>query len=212
MSQQQDNIHNIRVMGAIKIVGGLIMMPLTALVVFVGEIIKIASIFGLAAGVVAKVISIISNDKDKRAFWSERSHKFINWSSMGFVGGYTLSIPLLPGVIFMFDGIYNALTNDDSYGTLPVLKACGNLMEDLAKSINFKVNKPVHQAVAKELDKKESVKAVVAPVREKKEEPKPAKKPAEKAVVKKAPAKKPAEKAKASKPAVKAATKPKNKK
>lgn len=209
MSQQQDNIHNIRVMGAIKIVGGLIMMPLTALVVFVGEIVKIAAIFGLAAGAVAKVISIISNDQDKRAFWKERAHKFINWSSMGFVGGYTLSIPLLPGVIFIFEGIYNALTNDDSYGTLPVLKACGNLMEDLAKSINFKAQKPSHQPTPKEATKKESVKIV-----EQKEEKveSVAKKPAAKATPKKAPTAKPAAKAKAAKPLVKAAAKPQKKK
>lgn len=216
MSQQQDNINNIRVMGAIKIVGGLIMMPLTALVVFVGEVIKIASIFGLAAGAVAKVISIISNDQDKRAFWKERAHKFINWSSMGFVGGYTLSIPLLPGIIYIFEGIYNALTNEDSYGSLPVLKACGNLMEDLAKSINFKANKSSHKPEPKEVAKKE---AVVAQVKEEKKEPKSekkaasaVKKPAEKAVVKKTPAKKTVAEAKSSKSAVKAAAKPKKKK
>ncbi len=201
MSQQQDNIHNIRVMGAIKIVGGLIMMPLTALVVFVGEIVKIAAIFGLAAGAVAKVISIISNDQDKRAFWKERAHKFINWSSMGFVGGYTLSIPLLPGVIFIFEGIYNALTNQDSYGSLPVLKACGNLMEDLAKSINFKA----HQPAPKEAAKKESVKLVE---QEEKKVESVAKKPAAKAASKKAPTTKPTAKAKAAKPA----TKPQKKK
>ena len=131
----EDRAKTIRTMGVIKIVAGLVMLPFFPVLIFLGFLIKIMGGLGLLAGGATKIASIYAADNAKKEFWAERTEKLISFGTMGFISGFILTIPFLPGVIVMFEGIYNAVAVEDSCGIIPALKFAGKFMSDLVSGI-----------------------------------------------------------------------------
>lgn len=130
-----DEEKNIRAIGAMKIVGGLITLPLTFIVVFIGVFVKMLGIFALVAGIVTKIASVINTENEKKVFWLERTKKLISFGTIGLISGIILTLPFLPGIILIFEGIYNAVAAEYKYGILPVLKASSNCTVDIMSKI-----------------------------------------------------------------------------
>lgn len=165
----------IRVKGAVKIVVGLVMLAVTALILFVGLLAKFVGGFSLIAGSITKAVSIFSEDQTKKAFWDKRTEKLIYFGTLVFLSGWILAIPFLPGVIMIFEGIYNAVAMDDSCGSVTFIQKAGKFVSELVsgsskesavKELTKKLEERKEEMVKNEEPKKSSA---LKPEKEKKE-------------------------------------------
>ncbi len=127
----EDIKRTIRVRGAIKIVAGIIMMPLSFILIFIGFLVRLIGGLSLLAGIAAKIAAIFSQEEERRLFWNERAQKLVSFGSISFVSGVVLTIPFLPGVLVMFEGVYNIVAIENSCGIIPALNVLGKFMGGL---------------------------------------------------------------------------------
>lgn len=127
----KDLNRTIRVRGAIKVVVGILMLALVDLVVYIGAIVRFIGGLSLISGIATKIASFYSQDKEKKAFWQERTRKLMYFGGISFVGGFAAAIPFLAGFAVIFEGVYNIVKMQNSRGIRPGLKKAGKFMENL---------------------------------------------------------------------------------
>ncbi len=127
----KDLNRTIRVRGAIKIVIGILMLALVDLVVYIGAVVRFIGGLSLISGIATKITSFYSQDKEKKAFWQERTKKLMYFGGVSFIGGFAAAIPFLAGFAVIFEGVYNIVKMQESYGIKPGLKKVGKFMENL---------------------------------------------------------------------------------
>lgn len=125
----KDLKRTIRVRGAIKVVIGVLMLSLVSLVIYMGAMIRFIGGLSLIIGISTKIISICFQDKEKKAFWAERTKKLMYFGGVSFIGGFIAAIPFLAGAIVLSEGVYNIVKMKDSYGILMFIKMAGKFME-----------------------------------------------------------------------------------
>jgi hypothetical protein len=147
----EDIKRSIRVRGAIKIVAGIIMMPLSFILVFIGYLVRLIGGLSLLAGIAAKIASILAKEDERRLFWQERAQKLVSFGSVAFVSGVVLTIPFLPGVLVMFEGVYNIVAIESSCGIISVSNMLSKFMGDLViKGVDKKQKPTAFTEVVKE--------------------------------------------------------------
>lgn len=136
----KDLNRTIRVRGAIKVAVGIIMLALVNLVVYIGAIVRFIGGLSLILGIITKISSIYSQDKEKKAFWQERTKKLMYFGGASFIGGFAAAIPFLAGAAVMCEGIYNIVKMKNSRGIKLALRTVGKFMENLVSGA-FRIKK-----------------------------------------------------------------------
>ena len=134
-----DSLKIIRTKGAIKLLAGIIMLPLSFIVVFIGFLIRMIGVLGLIAGAINKVTSVYASNEENKIFWEERTHRLIFFGSVTFISGLVLEIPFLPGIILILEGIYNLVAIDEACGSAPTLKIAGEFFAGLVSGATKKL-------------------------------------------------------------------------
>ena len=69
-----DSVKIIRTKGAIKLLAGIIMLPLSFIVVFIGFLIRMIGVLGLIAGAITKVTSVYASNEENKIFWPKKPY------------------------------------------------------------------------------------------------------------------------------------------
>ncbi len=146
----EDVKRTIRIRGAIKIVAGLVMMPLTFLVILVGFLAKLIGGLALLAAIATKIAAVYVPEDERKAFWNERTQKLAPFGGITFISGLILTIPFLPGVLLMFEGVYNVVAVEASCGILQTLNALSNFISNLVSGTEKKQKATEFTEVVKE--------------------------------------------------------------
>jgi hypothetical protein len=134
-----ENYNNdIKVQGVVKILVGLIMIPLFLITSFIGFFIRIIGIFGLVLGGIAKIVAIYAVGEEKIKLWNDRVCKLISFGTMEFLGGEILSIPFLLGIMIILEGIYNLITADNTNGIKSIFKLIGRVSGEFVRDLSKK--------------------------------------------------------------------------
>jgi hypothetical protein len=114
---------NVRLKGLGKFILGLVMMgPLAPITSLVGGGGVALGGLSIAAGAITKGFSLLSKTQGTKDFWTRQSQKLRSFGAKAIVGGATCIYPPIIGIALISEGLYNGITNDDSYGVWPLMR------------------------------------------------------------------------------------------